>query len=139
MDNNFTRALSRILSYSYLILTPLKLIFLKAIPTLVLYLYTILRYGVYYLVLFLRTALVPVLYPLRLFIWRPTMAVLMVVYQVSSAHTQLVTLILHAHISPSVMLAPLPHLLCVIRSHPRLPLRARFILDHFDSRGQWWP
>lgn len=55
---------------------------LRAIPLTASYLYISIRYLVHYIVIMLRWTLVPVLYPLELFIWKPFMAVMWLVYQV---------------------------------------------------------
>ena len=61
---------------------PIKFLCLRAVPLTISYLYTSITYILYYLIIMLRWALVPVLFPLELFIWKPFMAVLMIVYQV---------------------------------------------------------
>ncbi|KAK9893869.1 hypothetical protein P389DRAFT_174768 [Cystobasidium minutum MCA 4210] len=60
---------------------PLKFLCLRALPLTVSYLYISIAYVLYYLTTMLRWCLMPVLFPLELFIWKPFMTVVTLVYQ----------------------------------------------------------
>lgn len=68
--------------FTYLIYIPTKFIILTAIPIIFQYAYLAITYTLHYLAVMLRIALIPVLYPLDLFLWRPCMAVILLFYQV---------------------------------------------------------
>lgn len=67
-----------------ILLRPIKFLCLRAIPSVVFYVYLTLRCTLYYTVIMLRWLLIPVLYPLEVLLWRPCMAVMLIIYQVRS-------------------------------------------------------